>query len=152
SLLDQHFAAASDTKPTPAQLLASLVPAPAPPPVQKPAFTLAPPTPSAPSAPAPPAQSSTDESVDSTATEWGDTGEPGEPIKASLTATEPAQKPSIKPSKYQGAFQVQVGAFTSEAEAQNRLGMVQQRASDLLQGHMPFTTSFVKGDEEWYRA
>jgi D-alanyl-D-alanine carboxypeptidase len=58
----------------------------------------------------------------------------------------------MKPSKYQGAFQVQVGAFTSEAEAQNRLGMVQQRASNLLQGHMPFSTSFMKGDEEWYRA
>jgi D-alanyl-D-alanine carboxypeptidase len=152
SLLDRHFAAASDTKPTPAQLLASLVPAPSPPPVQKPTFTLASPTPSAPSAPAPAAQTSTDESADSTDTEEGDTGEPGETIKASLTAAEPAQKPSMKPSKYQGAFQVQVGAFTSEAEAQNRLGMVQQRASNLLQGHMPFSTSFMKGDEEWYRA
>jgi len=30
--------------------------------------------------------------------------------------------------------------------------MVQQRASNLLQGHMPFSTSFMKGDEEWYRA
>jgi len=152
SLLDRHFAAASDTKPTPAQLLASLVPALSSPPVQKPAFTLAPPIPSAPSAPAPRAQTSTDESADSTDTEEGDTGEPGEPIKASLTAAEPAQKPSMKPSKYQGAFQVQVGAFTSEAEAQNRLGMVQQRASNLLQNHMSFTTSFMKGDEEWYRA
>ena len=152
SLLDRHFAAASDTKPTPAQLLASLVPAPSPPPVQKPDFTLTPPIPSASSAPAPRAQTSTDESADSTDTEEGDTGEPGQPIKASLTAAEPGRKPSMKPSKYQGAFQVQVGAFTSEAEAQNRLGMVQQRASNLLQNHMSFTTSFMKGDEEWYRA
>jgi D-alanyl-D-alanine carboxypeptidase len=64
----------------------------------------------------------------------------------------PTTKPSLKPGKYQGAFQVQVGAFTSEAEAENRLGMVQQRASDLLDGHMPFTASFMKDDEEWYRA
>ena len=63
-----------------------------------------------------------------------------------------APKATIKPSKYQGAFQVQVGAFTSEAETENRLGMVQQRASDLLDGHMPFTTSFMRADEEWYRA
>lgn len=153
SLLDRHFAKATDTKPTPAQLLASLVPAPSPPAVQKPAYTLAPPTP-APSAPtAPAAEASTDTPADTaTDTEEGDTGDPAEPIKASLTVTEPAPKATIKPSKYQGAFQVQVGAFTSEAEAENRLGMVQQRASDLLDGHMPFTTSFMRGDEEWYRA
>jgi D-alanyl-D-alanine carboxypeptidase len=153
SVLDRHFAKATDTKPTPAQLLASLVPAPSPPAVQKPAYTLAPPTP-APSAPtAPAAEASTDTPADTaTDTEEGDTGDPAEPIKASLTVTEPAPKATIKPRKYQGAFQVQVGAFTSEAETENRLGMVQQRASDLLDGHMPFTTSFMRGDEEWYRA
>jgi D-alanyl-D-alanine carboxypeptidase len=153
SVLDRHFAKATDTKPTPAQLLASLVPAPSPPAVQKPAYTLAPPTP-APSAPtAPAAEASTDTPADTaTDTEEGDTGDPAEPIKASLTVTKPAPKATIKPSKYQGAFQVQVGAFTSEAETENRLGMVQQRASDLLDGHMPFTTSFMRGDEEWYRA
>jgi D-alanyl-D-alanine carboxypeptidase len=153
SVLDRHFAKATDTKPTPAQLLASLVPAPSPPAVQKPAYTLAPPTP-APSAPtAPAAEASTDTPADTaTDTEEGDTGDPAEPIKASLTVTEPAPKATIKPSKYQGAFQVQVGAFTSEPQAENRLGMVQQRASDLLDGHMPFTTSFMRGDEEWYRA
>ena len=152
SLLDRHFAKATDTKPTPAQLLASLVPAPSPPAVQKPAYTLAPPTP-APSAPAPAAGAAIDTPADTTTdTEEGDTSEPAEPIKASLTTTEPAPKPTAKPSKYQGAFQVQVGAFMSETEAENRLGMVQQRASDLLEGHMPFTTSFTKDDEEWYRA
>ncbi len=153
SVLDRHFAKATDTKPTPAQLLASLVPAPSPPAVQKPAYTLAPPTP-APSAPtAPAAEASTDTPADTaTDTEEGDTGDPAEPIKASLTVTKPAPKATIKPSKYQGAFQIQVGAFTSEAETENRLGMVQQRASDLLDGHMPFTTSFMRGDEEWYRA
>jgi D-alanyl-D-alanine carboxypeptidase len=150
SLLDRHFAKATDTKPTPAQLLASLVPAPSPPAVQKPAYRLAPPTP-APSAPA--AGAAIDTPADTTTdTEEGDTSEPAEPIKASLTTTEPAPKPTAKPSKYQGAFQVQVGAFMSETEAENRLGMVQQRASDLLEGHMPFTTSFTKDDEEWYRA
>ena len=153
SLLDRHFAKATDTKPTPAQLLASLVPAPSPPAVQKPAYTLAPPTrvPSASTARA--GETSTDTTADTTTdTEEGDTGDPAEPIEASLTVTEPGAKATIKPGKYQGAFQVQVGAFTSEAEAQNRLGMVQQRASDLLDGHMPFTTSFMMGDEEWYRA
>jgi D-alanyl-D-alanine carboxypeptidase len=40
----------------------------------------------------------------------------------------------------------------SQAEAENRLGMVQQRAVDLLDGHLPFTASFMKDDKEWYRA
>lgn len=153
SLLDRHFAKATDTKPTPAQLLASLVPAPSPPAVQKPAYTLAPPTPAPSASTARAGETSTDTTADTTTdTEEGDTGDPAEPIEASVTVTEPGAKATIKPGKYQGAFQVQVGAFTSEAEAQNRLGMVQQRASDLLDGHMPFTTSFMMGDEEWYRA
>jgi D-alanyl-D-alanine carboxypeptidase len=153
SLLDRHFAKATDTKPTPAQLLASLVPAPSPPAVQEPAYTLAPPTPAPSASTARAGETSTDTTADTTTdTEEGDTGDPAEPIEASLTVTEPGAKATIKPGKYQGAFQVQVGAFTSEAEAQNRLGMVQQRASDLLDGHMPFTTSFMMGDEEWYRA
>jgi len=153
SLLDRHFAKATDTKPTPAQLLASLVPAPSPPAVQKPAYTLAPPTPAPSASTARAGETSTDTTADTTTdTEEGDTGDPAEPIEASVTVTEPGAKATTKPGKYQGAFQVQVGAFTSEAEAQNRLGMVQQRASDLLDGHMPFTTSFMMGDEEWYRA
>jgi D-alanyl-D-alanine carboxypeptidase len=153
SLLDRHFAKATDTKPTPAQLLASLVPAPSPPAVQEPAYTLAPPIPAPSASTARAGETSTDTTADTTTdTEEGDTGDPAEPIEASLTVTEPGAKATIKPGKYQGAFQVQVGAFTSEAEAQNRLGMVQQRASDLLDGHMPFTTSFMMGDEEWYRA
>jgi D-alanyl-D-alanine carboxypeptidase len=40
----------------------------------------------------------------------------------------------------------------SESDAENRLGMVQQRAPDLLGGHLPFTTSFTKDNAEWYRA
>jgi D-alanyl-D-alanine carboxypeptidase len=145
SLLDKHFALASDTKPTPAQLLASLVAPPSPPAVQKPAYTLAPPTPAPAAATAPSADDSTD-------TDEGDVGEPAEPIKASLPVSEPAPKMPVKRTQYQGAFHVQVGAFMSEVEAENRLGMVQQRASDLLDGHLPFTTSFTKGGAEWYRA
>jgi D-alanyl-D-alanine carboxypeptidase len=40
----------------------------------------------------------------------------------------------------------------SQDEAENRLGMVQQRAMALLDGHLPFTVSFMKDDKEWYRA
>jgi D-alanyl-D-alanine carboxypeptidase len=79
----------------------------------------------------------------------GDIGEPSAADNASLT--EPRAKKGPKP-KVSGAFHVQVGAYTSESEAENRLGVVQSRASDLLDGHLPFTTSFTKDNSEWYRA
>ncbi len=41
-----------------------------------------------------------------------------------------------------GPYHVQVGAFTSQAEAENRLGEVQQRATNLLDGHQPVTATF----------
>ena len=131
-LLDKNFAAASDTKPTPAQLMASLDGAPPPrlPAIRKPAVALAAATQS------------------SSASAEGDIGEPNLPLKASLSPT----NGKSKPVRYAGDYHVQVGAFMSQADAENRLGMVQQRAVDLLDGHLPFTASFMKDDKEWYRA
>jgi D-alanyl-D-alanine carboxypeptidase len=74
------------------------------------------------------------------------------PVLAALSSPSPAVKPATGSVRYHGAYNVQVGAFTSQAEAENRLGMVQQRALDVLKGHLPFTASFMKGDQEWYRA
>jgi D-alanyl-D-alanine carboxypeptidase len=134
ALLDKHFAVASDAKPSKAQLMASLEGAPPPklPALRKPAFALA---------PAKPAASSASASAE------GDIAEPDLPLKANLSP--PKGKTSVR---YAGAFHVQVGAFMSQADAENRLGMVQQRAVDLLDGHLPFTASFMKDDKEWYRA
>jgi len=134
ALLDKNFAAASETKPSPAQLTASLVGAPPPalPAVKKPAYELAPVSPASSSA----------------ASAEGDIAEPDRPLKVSLSSP----KDTTEPVRYAGEYHVQVGAFMSEADAENRLGMVQQRAVDLLEGHLPFTTSFMKGDQEWYRA
>jgi D-alanyl-D-alanine carboxypeptidase len=72
----------------------------------------------------------------------GDTSEASAPASASKPAKQ----------KYAGAFHVQVGAYTSESEAESQLGAVQQKAADLLAGHLPFTTSFTKDGAEWYRA
>jgi D-alanyl-D-alanine carboxypeptidase len=134
-LLDKNFAAASETKPTPAQLMASLDGAPPPrlPALRKPALTLAPPT------PAPSSKSASAE---------GDIAEPDLPLKVNLSPS----KGKAKSVRYAGDFHVQVGAFMSQSDAENRLGMVQQRAIDLLDGHLPFTASFMKDDKEWYRA
>lgn len=51
-----------------------------------------------------------------------------------------------------GPYHVQVGAFTSQAEAETRLGAVKGRAANLLDGHHPVTTTFKKNTEQWYRA
>jgi len=138
TLLDKHFPKASDTPPD-KSLVAILAPPPTPPAPKKPVFAAA-------------AAVSTVAARAPSVAE-GDLGEPAEMIKASLPMREPASPAkAAKPSRYEGKFHVQVGAYMSEDEAQNRLGMVQQRATDLLDGHLPFTTSFTKDEAEWYRA
>jgi D-alanyl-D-alanine carboxypeptidase len=139
SLLDKHFPSASTkapAKPPAKSLVASLVDTISPStPTKKPAYALAAAMPVLKPAPA---------------REEGDTDGPGDVIPASLAG--PAAKSGTTRSRYIGAYHVQVGAYTSQAEAANRLGMVQQRAPKLLDGHLPFTASFVKNDTEWYRA
>ncbi len=141
ALLDKHFPKASETKPTEEQRVASFVGAPPPPlpSIKKPVLTLAA------AAPAPaPARVAPAE---------GDITEPAPAQKTALAAlSSPAAKPGAKAVRYDGDYHVQVGAYMSQAEAENRLGMVQQRATDLLDGHLPFTASFMKDDQEWYRA
>ena len=140
ALLERNFVAASTTKPTAAQLVASLVtPAPLPA-MKKPAYAMASVTPA--SAAATPIAAPAE----------GDISEPALPLRASLTSSDPLPKPSARKVQYDGAYHVQVGAYMSQDEAENRLGMVQQRAMALLDGHLPFTASFMKDDKEWYRA
>jgi D-alanyl-D-alanine carboxypeptidase len=139
ALLEKNFVAASTTKPTAAQLVASLV-TPALPAMKKPTYAMASVT-LAPAAATPVA-----------APAEGDISEPALPLRASLTSSNPLPKPSARKVQYDGAYHVQVGAYMSQDEAENRLGMVQQRAMALLDGHLPFTASFMKDDKEWYRA
>jgi cell division protein FtsN len=79
--------------------------------------------------------------------EQGDVSGPGDTVRTSLSPNRPAPRRATRDT-----YHVQVGAFTTSGDAQNRLGMVQQRASKLLNGHLPFTATFMKGDTEWYRA
>jgi len=138
ALLEKNFVAASTTKPTAAQLVASLVtPAPLPA-MKKPAYAMASVT-----------QASAAATPIAAPAEFS---EPALPLRASLTSSDPLPKPSARKVQYDGAYHVQVGAYMSQDEAENRLGMVQQRAMALLDGHLPFTASFMKGDKEWYRA
>lgn len=136
ALFDKHWSKASTG--TASALVASLLGTSSPPPpARKPAYALAAATPS-PSF--------------STSTAQGDASTPGDTVRASLSANRAAPRGGAKPARYAGTFHVQVGAFTSRSDAQNRLGMVQQRAPKVLDGHLPFTATFMKGNREWYRA
>jgi D-alanyl-D-alanine carboxypeptidase len=144
ALLDKHWAMASTGKSTASSLVASLFGSSSPPPPdRKPRpYALAA---AVPSAVMP--RSSLEAPM-----EQGDTSTPGDTEDASLSPNRPAPRGSASRLRYAGTYHVQVGAYTSEADAQNRLGMVQQRAPKLLDGHLPFTATFTKGDTEWYRA
>lgn len=138
TLLDRHWSKASSNKPKTTSFIASLLgPATPPPPSRKPAFALASAAPS-PIMPVP-------------AIAEGDISGPGDTVQASLSPNRSRPRPG-NGARYAGTYHVQVGAFTSQSDAQNRLGMVQQRAPKLLDGHMPFTATFSKNDTEWYRA
>ncbi len=78
----------------------------------------------------------------------------GQSAKAAPVAA-PIQPVSLRtaaPAGAAGPYHVQVGAFSSQAEAQSRLGEVKNRATTLLDGHPPLATIFQKDDTQWYRA
>jgi D-alanyl-D-alanine carboxypeptidase len=47
---------------------------------------------------------------------------------------------------------IQVGAFTAETEAKEKLSAAQTQAKKLLGDADPFTEPYVKGDTTYYRA
>ena len=148
ALLDKNLPKASTAKPQPKSHIATLIAPLAP--AKKPAYALAEATP--PPAPPPPPKSLARPLVKEASLPVASDAKPTEIIQASLTTPNPAPQRRGKRTRVDGAFQVQVGAYMSQTEAENRLGMVQQRATDLLDGHLPFTASFMKEDREWFRA
>jgi D-alanyl-D-alanine carboxypeptidase len=67
-------------------------------------------------------------------------------------AADPTPTGPTTSAKAAGPYHVQVGAFTSQAEAENRLGEVRGHATNILDGHQPVAVSFQKDDTQWYRA
>jgi len=136
ALFDRHWAKASTGKSSASALVASLLGTSSPPPPsRKPAYALASAAPAV--------------TLGASREEEGDTSGPGDSVPTSMSANRPASRNTAKAT---GHFHVQVGAYTSLADAQNRLGMVRQRAPSVLDGHIPFVATFMKGDTEWYRA
>jgi D-alanyl-D-alanine carboxypeptidase len=145
ALLDQSFPKAVAGRPRPvetAPLVARLEtpapPAPPPPVAKKRVFALA----SAGSAE--PASFSDDSDVQVSA-------KPAAAPAAEMPADPMPTGPTTS-STASGPYHVQVGAFTSQAEAESRLGEVRGRASSVLDGHQPIAVVFQKDDTQWYRA
>jgi D-alanyl-D-alanine carboxypeptidase len=145
ALLDQSFPKAVAGRPRPvetAPLVARLEtpapPAPPPPVAKKRVFALA----SAGSAE--PAGFSDDSDVQVSA-------KPAAAPAAEMPADPMPTGPTTS-STASGPYHVQVGAFTSQAEAESRLGEVRGRASSVLEGHQPIAVVFQKDDTQWYRA
>jgi D-alanyl-D-alanine carboxypeptidase len=147
ALLDQSFpkAVAARSKPVKtAPLVASLEtrapapPAPPPPVAKKRVFALAS------TGSAEPASFS------------GDSGAQRSAKMAAAPAAEVAADPTptgpTTSGKASGPYHVQVGAFTSQAEAETRLDEVQGRANSVVDGHQPIAVIFQKDDTQWYRA
>ena len=141
SLLDRSFPKAVAGRPKPvdtAPLVASLETAPTPPPVaKKRVFALAS------AGPAEPVSFSTEAAPAPARLAAPQAAE----VSADPTPTGPTTS-----AKAAGPYHVQVGAFTSQAEAESRLGEVRGRATTILDGHQPVAVAFQKDDTQWYRA
>ena len=141
SLLDRSFPKAVAGRPKPvdtAPLVASLETAPPPPPVaKKRVFALAS------AGPAEPVSFSTEAAPAPARLAAPQAAEVG----ADPTPTGPTTSANAA-----GPYHVQVGAFTSQAEAESRLGEVRGRATSILDGHQPVAVAFQKDDTQWYRA
>lgn len=139
ALLDRSFPKAVAGKARPVQsapLVASLETAPPPPPVaKKRVFALA-------SAAAEPVSFGDDD----------DAQVPAKLAPQAEVAADPAPIGPMTSAKAPGPYHVQVGAFTSQAEAESRLGEVRGRATTILDGHQPIAVAFQKDETQWYRA
>jgi D-alanyl-D-alanine carboxypeptidase len=78
------------------------------------------------------------------------------PAAAKAPAAQPAAVSSSAPPapkpQFRGGWIIQVGAYTAEQEAKQRLSAVQSKASKVLTGADAFTETFDKGGTTLYRA
>lgn len=86
---------------------------------------------------------------------------PSDGIEALLARTAPPQaapqplttaSAPPRPAPAGGAFQIQVGAFQSQSEAERHLASIRQRAGTLLSNRSGVTSAFKAGEKVVYRA
>jgi D-alanyl-D-alanine carboxypeptidase len=73
--------------------------------------------------------------------------EASDPPPPALAAAPPASTASTG-----GAFQIQIGAFQSQVEAERQLAAIRERAGALLLNRAAVTTPLRQGDRTLYRA
>jgi D-alanyl-D-alanine carboxypeptidase len=73
-----------------------------------------------------------------------------EPLAIPSPTELPSQSPS--PSPLVGGFQIQIGAYASEAEAQRQLTLAKERAPGVLDNRAPLTVQVKQGDKLFFRA
>lgn len=78
----------------------------------------------------------------------------GRPFATASLATPPAHlRGPVNPEQHAGGgYQIQVGAYASASEAEQRLAATRQIASGILSGHQPLTIAVTKGSRQLYRA
>lgn len=59
---------------------------------------------------------------------------------------------AVRPTAATGAYQVQVGAYASRVEAEQRLAVIARRADNLLSNYAPVTEPINSGSKTLYRA
>lgn len=85
---------------------------------------------------------------------------PPDSIAALLARQEPAQEPpptpppapAASPTAAGGRFHIQVGAFSTQTEAERQLASIRERAGSLLLNRAGVTTPLRQGDKTLYRA
>jgi D-alanyl-D-alanine carboxypeptidase len=74
---------------------------------------------------------------------------PAEPAAAAPAVALPAPKQAGAPA---GAFQVQIGAYQTQGEAERQLATVRQRAASVLGAHAAHMSQVKRGDKVYFRA
>jgi D-alanyl-D-alanine carboxypeptidase len=74
---------------------------------------------------------------------------PTEPAAAQPPVALPASKQAGVPA---GAFQIQIGAYQTQGEAERQLATVRQRASSVLGAHAAHMSQVKRGDKVYFRA
>jgi D-alanyl-D-alanine carboxypeptidase len=80
---------------------------------------------------------------------------PSPPAVAATAPPSPSKAPArttLAAAPVGHGYEIQIGAYASAAEAENRLAFARSRAGGLLDGHTPLTLPVQKGDRQIFRA
>lgn len=105
-------------------------------------------------APAPPARGAAPSTLEQQAANLarGAPAQPPPPAAWPPAVPQPSPVTAALPTPARGPFQIQIGAFLSQAEAERRLAAAREHAGALLARGAPVTQPVQQGDKKLYRA